>query len=239
MTPEHPPIDACVTQRGSVIVLRMRFVLVPLLLVVAVAAIACDAARPVAAPRAESDERPSFALRVGEHTLRGRAAIALIDGRAALIDDAGALLLVDAGRRTKLLDGVREVIDLGDGRVLASRSTDVGESDLWIVRLDRKAPPRALAAAHGADTTPFLLDDGRVLFTSTRTGVASLFIVALDGSGLRQLTNKNAKPGALGDAFVPTPAGAIAQDGARVTYDAGDALWTVDVDTGTATKEGA
>lgn len=195
-------------------------------------------ARPVREARAESDERPTLALEhQGVHLGTGRGALALPDGRFALVDDADALVLVDGATRTHLLDHVTTApLALPDGRLLASRTTEAGESDLWLVTLDRSSPPRALAAARGADALPFLLDDGRVLFTSTRTGVASLFIVGLEGRGLRQLTNAGLAPGKLKRGFVPTPLDttSMRREGARVSYDAGEAIWSIDVDTGVA-----
>ena len=200
-------------------------------------------ARPLLPTRAETDERPSFTL--DHHTNdttslgQGRGALALANGRVALVNNEGALFLVDGALRTPLLDQVTSApIALPGDRLLASRSTDVGESDLWIVTLGAgsHAPPRALAAARGADGLPFLLEDGRLLFVSTRTGVASIFVVELDGTQLRQLTNVGLKPGRLGDRFVPPPIAGdgMRQQGALVLYDAGDATWSIDVDSGAA-----
>lgn len=200
---------------------------------------ACTTAVVEERARPESDERPLATFHVDGVDVQGRAALTLEDGRVLIIDARDALRFASSKR--PLLDGVRAVADLRDGRVVASRSTDVGESDLWLVPLQpRDGPPRALAAEKGADEMPLVLDDGRVLFVSTRSSVASLWIVAPDGTSLRQLTNADARPGALGAAFVPSPVEYVASEGARVTYDAGDgALVTIDVDTGSVTKGGA
>lgn len=129
----------------------------------------------------------------------------------------------------RALDNVRASVALDGGRLLVSRSTDVGESDLWIVPRDRKRP-RALAAAHGADEMPFVLSDGRIVFVSTRTGVASLWIVNQDGTGLRQLTNVGVR--ASDPRFVPPPVAYLEQRGARVFYDDGTLTRSIDVNVG-------
>ena len=185
---------------------------------------------PVRAPRADTDEprSSSFALD-GVPLGTGRAALPLPDGRAVLVDDDARLVLVEGETRAPLLDAVvgRPAL-LDDARVIAARATDLGESDLWIVPVDGSRP-RALAAHAGADGQPFVLDDGRVLFVSDRTGVASVYVVGADGRGLAQLTNASARPGALGGAFVPPPVLWLEQRGAVVAYDAGDRVVRLEV----------
>ena len=79
-----------------------------------------------------------------------------------------------------------------------------------------------------------VLDDGRVLFVSDRTGVAAVWIVEPARQQARQLTNHSARPGRLGAAFVPPPVAWTRQRGSVVEYDAGDARVVLDVDTATA-----
>jgi hypothetical protein len=202
-------------------------------------------ATPVSAPRAESDEPLAVQLELssalGRQSLGvGRGGLLLPGGAAVVLDEERRLVLHGPARQRPrlLLEDVLEVPALlPDGRLLATRATDLGESDLWLVRLDGE-PPRALAAAPGADGQPLLLGDGRALFVSDRTGVAAVFFVGLDGSGLRQLTNQSARPGALGAAFVAPPVAwlRVEQHGAatRVVYDAGDHIVALDVDSGAA-----
>lgn len=194
-------------------------------------------------PAPETDEVPTHevALSAPDGALdtlgRARAARMHPTGGALLVDEEARLLWVEKGERgarRPLLDAVvgRPAL-LGDGRVVAARSTDPGESDLWLVTLDG-APPRALTASPGADGQPFVLDDGRVLFVSDRTGVAALWVVDPATREAKQLTNHGERAGALSDRFVPPPVGEPRQEGTRVIYDAGDGLWSVDVVTGTA-----
>jgi Tol biopolymer transport system component len=197
-------------QKPMVVRMNRLFMIAPAFFAACTAAVVEDRARP------ESDERPLSAFTVDGTRIEGRAALTLDDGRVLVVDNNDALRFAHA--RTPLLDRVRAVVDAGEGRVVASRSTDVGESDLWLVRLDGSSPPRAIAAEKGADEMPLALDDGRVLFASTRSGRASLWIAALDGSGLRQLTG------------APPPVSYVSVDGTKVTYDAGDGdVRTVDV----------
>ncbi len=112
---------------------------------------------------------------------------------------------------------------LPDGSVVrVVRGADPGESDLFI-------GARSLAPARGADELPLVLAGGAgVVFVSSRTGVASLWQVGLDGAGLVQLTNHGQRPGHLDDGFVPPPARTMRQDGEAVVYDDGSGrLWRI------------
>jgi hypothetical protein len=202
-----------VPQKPMVVRMNRLFMIAPAFFAACTAAVVEDRTHPA---QPESDERPVATFHVDGTRIQGRAALTLDDGRVLVVDANDALRFAHA--RAPLLDHVRAVVDVGDGRVVASRSTNVGESDLWLVRLDGSSPPRAIAAEKGADEMPLVLDDGRVLFASTRSGRASLWIAALDGSGLRQLTG------------VPPPVAYLNVDGTKVTYDAGDGdVHTVDV----------
>lgn len=192
------------------------------------------------APLAETDEVPTaevaLAGRDGALQRFGDARDARLHprGGALVVDGEARLTWVKDGARRALLDGVvgRPAV-LEDGRVIAARSTDPGESDLWLVTLDG-APPRALTATPGADGQPFVLDDGRVLFVSDRSGVAALYVVDPTTREVTQLTNQGERPGALSSRFVPPPIREPQQEGARVIYDAGDGIWSVDIHTGSA-----
>lgn len=180
------------------------------------------------AAMAESDHVPAHGVVLAdaqghEHRLPAARAAALWPRagatsssapRVLAVDKDARLLALEGGRQRALLDhvvGAPVVLDAH--RALAARETGPGETDLWIVSDDGQ-PPRALAAAPGADDTPTVLPDGRVLFVSGRSGVAALWIVDQDPRATpRQLTNVGEVPGALSPAFVPPPEGPVEMDG--------------------------
>jgi hypothetical protein len=139
--------------------------------------------------------------------------------RVAAVDADARLVLVEEGRRRPLLDHVVGVpVVLDERRLIAARETEPGETDLWVVA-DDGTPPRAVAAAPGADDSPQILPDGRVVFISGRSGVASLWIVeASPGAAPRQLTNVGERPGALSSSFVPPPEGPVVVDGGALVF---------------------
>ena len=105
--------------------------------------------------------------------------------RVVVVDHDARLFVQQGPTRRALLDQVVGTpVVLDSQRIVAARQTEPGESDLWILTADGQ-PPRALAAAPGADDSAFVLDDGRVLFVSGRTGVASLWVVAADPATFR------------------------------------------------------
>lgn len=176
----------------------------------------------------ESDHVPAHDVVVAdaagfEHRLPAVRAAALWpkEGRARVVavDAAARLVIIEGAVRRPLLDhvvGVPVVVDAT--RVLAVREAEPGETDLWLVS-DDGGPPRALAAAPGADDSPQLLPDGRVAFVSGRSGVASVWIVdQTPGAAPRQLTNVGERPGALSSSFVPPPEGPITVDGDRLSF---------------------
>jgi hypothetical protein len=200
----------------------------------------------------ETDEPPAFSIAHLRDDSGARDHLhALPAARAALLLDADRVLLVDTERRLLLRTpkGSATLLDtivgaparLQDGRVIAARETEPGESDLWVLDPDAPAkPPRALAASEGSNELPFVLADGRVLFVSGRTGVAALFVVDPAGGEPTQLTNRNARPGALGTDFVPVYLGddPPTQEGDVVTWRSGDDTFTLDVLTGRVAAAG-
>jgi len=192
------------------------------------------AAVVVTAPAAampESDHVPAHRVVLADadglehHLPAARAAVlwprAGVTGapRVAAVDADARLVLVEGGRRRPLLDHVVGAPVVVDARqLLAARETEPGETDLWLVG-DDGTPPRALAASPGADDSPQVLPDGRVVFVSGRSGVASLWIVApTPGAAPRQLTNIGERPGALSSSFVPPPEGPIVVDGGVLSF---------------------
>lgn len=179
---------------------------------------------------AESDHVPAHDVVLAdaaghEHRLpAARAAVLWPRGatgtpRVVAVDADARLVVVEGQRRRPLLDrivGAPVVVDAA--RVIAARETEPGETDLWLVS-DDGAPPRALAAAPGADDSPQLLPDGRVLFVSGRSGVAALWIVEqTPGAAPRQLTNIGERPGALSSSFVPPPEGPVVVERGALSF---------------------
>jgi hypothetical protein len=122
---------------------------------------------------------------------------------------------------------------LADGKIVVARlGEEPGESDLWIVTKD--GAPRTLCVAPGPDEQPFALSDGRVLFVSARTSVASLWVADVATGECAQLTNRGMRAGGPRDGFVPPPEGEVREDRNSIVYDAGGgSLWRVDLSTGT------
>jgi gamma-glutamyltranspeptidase len=85
-----------------------------------------------------------------------------------------------------------------DGRAVAyisSDDSDDGETDVWVLSLDRTvvtasggqlsrgAPPTRVVRARGAEWAPaWAPDGGRLVFGATRSGVGSIWVVAIDAT---------------------------------------------------------
>jgi hypothetical protein len=133
-----------------------------------------------------------------------------------------------------------EVAALADGSSVVSRpGAEPGETELWIT--PAVGEPRALAHATGADDLPTALPDGRVAFVSTRTTVASIWIVDPRSGAASQLTNRGLRAGKDLSGFVPTPMKRMTAHGSELRYESAPGVeWSVDVDTGIARRiEGA
>jgi hypothetical protein len=116
---------------------------------------------------------------------------------------------------------------------VVSRVTGLGESDLFLVRPG--AEPVPLAPAEGPDDMPVALPDGRVAFVSSRTTIASIWIVDPRTGALRQLTNRGLRAGRSRDGFVPTPMRQMQIRGTELFYEASPgAFLRVDLETGRA-----
>ena len=139
---------------------------------------------------------------------------------------AGGRAIVDAERRLRVdarvvASGVLPDLRVGaDEAVYFTQSERPPVSDIW-----RYADGALVQLTHdGRSDRPLPLPDGRLLWVSGAGGRAGF---VLDG---RRLTN------GPGEAFVPVPAHAAKTrfEAGRVLYDAGDAEWWLDLDTGAA-----
>jgi hypothetical protein len=211
------------------------------------------------APVADSDVRRRVALATFR---RDTDSLELVAERAeykearqlraglALVTADGELRLRGAdGREQTLATDVKgEVSDAPGQRLVATLeggSRPKGDSAIFVA--DASGQLTVLADAEGVDDRPSVSPDEKtVVFVSGRTGVASLWLTTLDGAEPVQLTNRGLESGVAREGppegFVPPP---VMADGLEwvskdvVRYDAGDGeLWTVNVRTGEARREG-
>jgi TolB protein len=187
---------------------------------------------------------------------------------ARLIGDSVALVTTDGALSLRGTDGVERVLAEGvkgelsaapNGGLLFTADDETGAGDTAVVLADRAGELHVLAdSLEAADDRSSVSPDGQtVVFVSGRTGIASLFRTSLEGGDAVQLTNvglvRPDAPELIGDdvessndeapaSFVPPPVSAEALSwlsADTLRYDAGGGeLWTVNVRTGVATREG-
>lgn len=212
-----------------------------------VACQAPDAGEPelveLSSAQAETDQQPAGSLWLGSTELRDVVATARGPAATFAVTAGGALVRLAGGRSTTLLVGAlgRPAALPDGGVVVARRSDEPGETDLWLVSAAGSA--RALASAPGPDDLPIAIPDGRVAFVSARTSVASLWVVD-PGSDAppRQLTNRGLAAGGARVGFVPPPVEVIEATHDHLVYDTGGgARWRVALADGAASPspEGA
>lgn len=132
----------------------------------------------------------------------------LTDGRALVTTPQHALLEVDlATGATRALDTdvVGAVGASPDGRHLVYCRGEAPELEVW--RLDRQGgAPQPVTTGMAPTWSPAIAEDGRVVFTSSRSGVPALWL-AEPGQAPRQITNLGARfePGRA-PTLSPTPA---------------------------------
>ncbi len=142
----------------------------------------------------------------------------------------GSLVRVQNGIRSKIAEEVVGTPSVVGEQVVFARSAGApGETDLW--RYDSKSVA-PLVVTPGPDHDPLLLPDGRVVFVSGRTGVASLWL--WEAGEQRQLTNVGAVPGVL-SGRVPVPESPMRFENESVRYEDGSGQhWRVALKTGAA-----
>ncbi|MEQ8280710.1 MAG: hypothetical protein RMA76_39555 [Deltaproteobacteria bacterium] len=176
----------------------------------------------------ETERGPQHDLVIDDH-------VAFEDVRAAdarwVVDHDGVLWRVTDGTKRRVLDHVLGLpVEHPAGPIVVREGQAPGDATLWLLA----AEPRALTTGPG-DSMPFVLPDARVVFVSTRTTVASVWILDAQLEEARQLTNVGLVAGRGLDGFVPTPAERfVYKDG--LTYDAGGVHYHLDPDTGAARR---
>lgn len=170
-------------------------------------------------------------------TERGARVDLVVDDRVVLedvrdvapgyvVDHAGVLWSLEEGSKKRVLDRVRRAPVLHpDGPIVVREGDEPGRSQLTILR----AEPEVLAPSDvGADDLPLVLSDGRVVFVSTRTTIASVWVVDPKTNDARQITNVGLVAGRPLVGFVPPPAERFEYDDV-VAWDAGGGeRWTWD-----------
>lgn len=177
--------------------------------------------------RADSDEPPAYALLGWDAASDTLAALHPSVRSAArgpeatfAVDAEQRLLRLDpAAARPLLSNAAGKPAPLADGSVVVARATSPGETDLWHV--SREGHARAISPAPGPDDLPFALADGRIVFVSGRTTVASLWIVDPSSSQATQLTNRGLVAGKPMSGFVPPPTLVLEATASELVYDAG------------------
>jgi hypothetical protein len=188
---------------------------------------------------AETDQQPAGVLQVGATRLSDVTASARRGSATFVVTADGELAKITGETRTQLLDrAIGRPAALADGSVVvARRSDEPGETDLWLV--DEHGAARTLAPAPGPDDLPIAIPDGRVAFVSARTGIASIWIVDPAVGAATQLTNRGLVVGGARTNFVPPPNEVISATNDHVEYDAGGGeIWRVALDDGAARRSG-
>lgn len=136
--------------------------------------------------------------------------------------EPAALLPESEGPRTEV--GTKALLP-ARGAVISRpvAGDEPGETELFYQPASAAEEARVLFPAPGADDRPALLPDGRLLFVSTRSTIASLWIGDLATGELTQLTNRGLAAGKSreGRIFTPPPHGPIAIKDQAIEYDAG------------------
>jgi serine/threonine protein kinase len=176
-----------------------------------------------------------IASRVGINSPRynGVAATAAA-GRIAYRTHEGSFRFVWVDRQGKRLSTVGDPEDVEpifvalsrDGRRLVEMRTVEGNSDVWLIDIDR-GTRRRLTHDPARDAVPVWSPDGRdIFYASERTGIFAIYRVAVDGSSTESLVTSGVAP------QLPTD---VSADGQLLSFRqqnprGGDTLWTLRLD---------
>ena len=154
-------------------------------------------------------------------------------GRIAYRSHDGSFRLVWVDRHGQRLGTVGDSEDVEpnfvalsrDGRRLVEMRTVEGNSDIWLIDIDR-GTRRRLTHDPARDAVPVWSPDGRhVFYGSERTGIFGIFRVAVDGSSTESLVTSGAAP------QLPTD---VSPDGQLLSFrqmnPTGHTLWTLRLD---------
>ncbi len=163
------------------------------------------------------------------------------DGRTFFTNHEQKLYIVnDSGTPELIAENVSSnfAFDKTGKHILVSRPIDVDILKLDLISRDGKTVRNILP--EGNYIAPRFTPDGKqILYASSDTGIVSWYIVNIDGTNKRQLTNVGMKSGRMTDEFVPImstsdDAGFI--DDTHFKYREGTDIWVLDITTGKASK---
>ncbi len=159
----------------------------------------------------------------------------------------GGLYLFGGPSEDPLLPRVDDdfaVAPAGDLLAVVRDFDGMGQSEIDLFQLETRTT-QPLVRSPGRDDRPFFIPGGgRLLFVSSRTGLASFHAIDLATGETRQLTNAGLRGGGglLPPDFVPPPDSrgtAFFSADRRFVYDAGGRdLWSLDLATGAAAPLG-
>jgi serine/threonine protein kinase len=180
-------------------------------------------------------EPVQIASRVGINSPRynGIAATAAA-GRIAFRSHEGSFRVVWVDRQGKRLGTIGDPEDVApifvelsrDGRRAVEMRTVEGNSDVWLVDIDRGTRRRLTHDPARDSVAVWSPDGGDVFYANERTGIFGIFRVAVDGSGTESLVTSGAAP------QIPTD---VSADGRLLSFRqqnpaGGDTLWTLRLD---------
>lgn len=177
------------------------------------------------------------------------ASLSPVGGRIACITESYTLWVTDSSgeHAIKLYEGV---VSGGawspDGSKLAFAAENpldkIPNPDIFVAETKQNSVLTQLTTHISDDDIPAWSPDGRqILFVSGRTGIASLWIIQVDGSNLRQVTNKgiHGGQGTPPEGFIPVPVfdkAIVWPDQGKIYFHSGDELWMLQGDQTTSTR---
>ncbi|MCC7540396.1 MAG: hypothetical protein IT379_29535 [Deltaproteobacteria bacterium] len=183
---------------------------------------------PPSAVAAQSDERPTFEMRVqdGGRTIPAPGRVlggALVEGGVVWVTPA--FELIDGRSRVLDRDVIPEIaVTACGGRIAYPHRAGEGQG-VYVLALPDGEPRRVTDDLATADRPLFLLDGSLLVVGSRPSGIAGLWRVDPEGAGqATPLTNADLRTGRpLGPTFVPPPAyhASMRVEGNELVYDDG------------------
>ena len=165
------------------------------------------------------------------------------DGKTYFSDNSNHLKVLDASGSVKTIAENVDAdftFDKTGKQILVVRPLENDITTMDLIRTDGKLIHHILP--EGNNFMPRFTPDGKsILFASGDTGIISWYLVDIQGTNKRQLTNIGMVPGQMTDDFVPimsTPQKAEFIDDTHFKYLDGNDVWILDITTGHASKPG-